>query len=99
MSERFDFNACWKECMKRAYLPDGIIATDKYEIKDNAEAFFNLGANYKNRDKEIDQLKAKLDKATKALEFYADDDSYGLDGSINVGDKARETLKEIRGEK
>ena len=53
--------------MKRAYLPEGIIATNKYEIKDNAEAFFNLGANYKDRDKEIDQLKAENESIRSQL--------------------------------
>lgn len=62
MSERFDFNACWKECMKNAPLQNGIIATDRHEMKDFAEAFFNLGSNYKDRDKEIDQLKAQIEK-------------------------------------
>ena len=62
MSERLDFNACWDECIKKIHLPSGAIATNKYEIKEIAEVFFNLGSNYKNRDKEIDQLKAQIEK-------------------------------------
>ena len=70
MSERFDFNTCWEECIKNAPLQNGIIATDRHEMKDFAEAFFNLGANYKNRDKEIDQLKAQIEELRKVIIEY-----------------------------
>ncbi len=50
------------------------------------------------QQKKIDQLKIKLEKATKALEFYADPDSFD-EGCIDLGDRAEKTLKEIRGNK
>lgn len=67
MSDRLDFNACWDECMKNIHLPSGVIATNKYEIKEIAEVFFNLGSNYKNRDKEIDQLKSENESIRSQL--------------------------------
>ena len=47
---------------------------------------------------ELFKMQSKLEKATKALEFYAEDNNYDLEGYIDLGATAVKTLKEIRGE-
>ena len=47
---------------------------------------------------ELFKMQSKLEKAIKALEFYAEDNNYDLEGYIDLGDRAEKTLKEIRGE-
>ena len=84
MSERLDFNACWDECIKKIHLPSGAIATNKYEIKEFAEAFFNLGSNYKNRDKEIGQLKAQIQKMRYWKNCTHEVDSDGCEQAGNL---------------
>ena len=55
-----------------------------------------LSKYHPDPDIKIDQLKINLEKAIKALEFYANEDTYHY--SYDYGCNARQTLKEIRGE-